>query len=141
MLGPLPHHLREPGEDGYRTPTIEDPEHHGHCGGDASPFACALSNGIDAPRRCPSHVQCTHHHFGHNPHYCHRKDHSELPFEPPKTLTWKQRIKHVTWAYFTMTMATGGIANVISTGNIGLYSPVVKLVELTSSSPLPIPRT
>ncbi|KIX02797.1 uncharacterized protein Z518_08740 [Rhinocladiella mackenziei CBS 650.93] len=35
--------------------------------------------------------------------------------DKPKHLTWKQRMKHVTWAWFTLTMATGGIANVIHT--------------------------
>jgi hypothetical protein len=123
MLSSVPRHLRKPGEDGYRTPTIEDPEHPAHNGVDTSTFASALSNGIDDPLHSASHVRCTHHHFGHNPYYCHRRDHSdELPFEPPKNLTWKQRIKHVTWAYFTVTMATGGIANVLSTG-ISDYSP------------------
>ena len=31
-------------------------------------------------------------------------------------LQWKERIRHYTWTYFTMTMATGGVANVIYTG-------------------------
>jgi hypothetical protein len=117
MSNSVPRHLRKSGDDGYRTPTIEDPEHPAHHGVDTAAFASALSHGIDDLVHTPSHVRCTHHHFGHNPHYCHRRDHSdELPFEPPKNLSWKQRIKHVTWAYFTVTMATGGIANVLSTG-------------------------
>ncbi|KAI1618591.1 voltage-dependent anion channel-domain-containing protein [Exophiala viscosa] len=33
--------------------------------------------------------------------------------DKPKDLSWKQRIEHVTWAWFTLTMATGGIANVL----------------------------
>ncbi|KAJ5550946.1 C4-dicarboxylate/malic acid transporter, partial [Penicillium sp. DV-2018c] len=30
-------------------------------------------------------------------------------------LSWKGRIRHITWAYFTMTMATGGVASVLHT--------------------------
>ena len=33
-----------------------------------------------------------------------------------KRLPWKQRLKHVTWAWFTLSMATGGLANVIIEG-------------------------
>ncbi|EXJ92901.1 hypothetical protein A1O3_01455 [Capronia epimyces CBS 606.96] len=33
--------------------------------------------------------------------------------EIPKQLSVRQRLKHVTWAWFTLTMATGGIANVL----------------------------
>jgi hypothetical protein len=31
-------------------------------------------------------------------------------------LPWRERVKHTTWAYFTLTMATGGLANVLHTG-------------------------
>lgn len=32
---------------------------------------------------------------------------------PNEHLPWRERLKHTTWAYFTITMATGGIANVL----------------------------
>lgn len=31
------------------------------------------------------------------------------------SLSWRQRIRHFTWTWFTLTMATGGIANVLYT--------------------------
>ena len=31
-------------------------------------------------------------------------------------LPWRERIRHTTWAYFTLTMATGGLANVMHAG-------------------------
>lgn len=31
-------------------------------------------------------------------------------------LKWRERVRHFTWTWFTMTMATGGIANVLYTG-------------------------
>lgn len=38
----------------------------------------------------------------------------------PGTLGWRDRIRHFTWTFFSMTMATGGIANVLFTGNKSL---------------------
>ncbi|ORY17762.1 voltage-dependent anion channel-domain-containing protein [Clohesyomyces aquaticus] len=32
-----------------------------------------------------------------------------------KKLSWRERIRHFTWTWFTMTMATGGVANVLYT--------------------------
>ena len=34
----------------------------------------------------------------------------------PERLHWRERIRHYTWTFFTVTMATGGVANVLFTG-------------------------
>ena len=42
-------------------------------------------------------------------------------------LQWKERVRHYTWTFFTMTMATGGIANVLYSGT--MKSEVKSLVQ------------
>lgn len=42
-------------------------------------------------------------------------------------LAWKERIRHYTWTFFTMTMATGGIANVLYAGKSCSYIVVPAL--------------
>ena len=46
-------------------------------------------------------------------------------------LQWRERIRHYTWTFFTMTMATGGIANVIYAG---LLAPTSRPLAMTRSS-------
>lgn len=52
-----------------------------------------------------------------------------LDEEKPKRLSWKQRVKHVTWAWFTLTMATGGIANVLHHGKTCYGAPHTSVLQ------------
>ena len=109
----IPRHLRQPGEDGYRTPTVEDsmsqhssPHHrrpsHFPFHGSSTHAALHASSRL-TPFRSEEKGQ-------------QQADLCRLPEDWPNAMNWKQRIKHFTWAYFTLTMATGGIANVLHTG-------------------------
>ncbi|KAK2760321.1 hypothetical protein FQN54_002389 [Arachnomyces sp. PD_36] len=118
----LPRHLRNPGDDGYRTPTIEDAEIH------QRKFAAAATDGFPFPNQRARSLT-TADTDGSNPQFrltvsdSHGEKfraagpptHIDLsdPSWPVK-LNWKQRIRHITWAFFTLTMATGGIANVLN---------------------------
>lgn len=42
---------------------------------------------------------------------------AERESDPQRNLSWRERIRHFTWTWFCMTMATGGIANVLYTGS------------------------
>lgn len=96
-------------EDGCRTPTIEihrpstgDIERNDHALG-------TLSNN-SSHHRLPH----THHGiFGRASANVSVISFSERLLEK---LQWRERIRHYTWTFFTMTMATGGIANVLYTG-------------------------
>lgn len=56
-------------------------------------------------------------------------------------LQWRERIRHYTWTFFTMTMATGGIANVIHTGMPRLVNPLrIPFADIIVRSALQIPR-
>lgn len=116
--------MRIPGEEGYRTPTVEDAEFDlSTDAGDAttSPTPQAL-------RRV--HTSALESIQGPNPRVntgrVKRKPETqdsgslgETDTEDPgveANIGWRQRIRHFTWAFFTLTMATGGIANVLYTG-------------------------
>ena len=94
---PIPPHMKIPGQDGYRTPTVEDYELH-------------------LRKR------------SHNPRHISLDDEGEAghasqprpglsPVLILEKLNWKGRIRHFTWSWFTLTMSTGGIANVLFNGN------------------------
>lgn len=122
----VPRHMRSPGADGYRTPTIEDAERTLSLLGvvDAnSPnqahavHSTALESALQRlPSRATDRVVLKEKKEESN---C--LDHDDNLYRTTtdasaSVLSWKKRIRHVTWAYFTSTMATGGLANVLYQG-------------------------
>ncbi|KAJ5225170.1 hypothetical protein N7468_006395 [Penicillium chermesinum] len=117
---PVPRHLRNPGEEGYRTPTIEDAERTlSMFGAGESPSSVARdfhTTALEAAVQRGSSRATSH-----EERKEHRSDadrngtgvHRTVTESSAPTLGWKKRIRHVTWAYFTLTMATGGLANVL----------------------------
>ena len=114
---PVPHEFRRAGQDGYRTPMFEDPQHYAHLWN--RHIRTPTWTGASTPR-----LRHDNYHGGWSsaaPMPMARLDRTDSSNasdekETPKHLPLKLRMKHVTWAYFTITMATGGIANVISAG-------------------------
>lgn len=96
--------------DGWRTPTIEDPDHpvnRPKIFGDT-----LLSRSSSTGRRKDTELEAAAQSNMIQP----------MPVPPlvedekPDNLPWKKRLKHVTWAWFTLTMATGGISNTLYSG-------------------------
>lgn len=120
----LPRHMRIPGEDGYRTPTIEDAERALSVLGavEESPgggIREAHSSALDAALQRASSRATVKTKPDKEAAACREYNGLGL-FGLKRTvsgeLSWKKRIRHVTWAYFTLTMATGGLANVLYQG-------------------------
>lgn len=123
---PVPRHLRSPGDDGYRTPTIEDAEQTleilgatDSLGGARETHTSALEAAL---QRASSRATDNTVKNGYSKEKSHCAQnvganfHRTLTESSASTLSWKKRIRHVTWAYFTLTMATGGLANVLYEG-------------------------
>lgn len=105
----LARHLRQPSEDGYRTPVIEDPEHPAHRRHQhVQPASGSSKERFNGLGHEPLHTSSSSQEHARRCEKHHERDRCYLPEGFPKNLNWRQRIKHVTWAYFTLTMATGG---------------------------------
>lgn len=126
MASGLARHLRNPGDEGYRTPTIEDAER------ELSIHSCdATANALfKPPSRKARDVHTSALEALHDPAYRGSRNaavnDSDVTADPGPAgsqrrgsdstavdLSWKKRLRHFTWAYFTLTMATGGVANVL----------------------------
>lgn len=122
---PIPRHLRSPGDEGYRTPTIEDAERtleilgvtdspSGASEAHTSALEAALQRASSRATNNTAKIS-TRKEYKHCTESGNRLDRT-LTESTVSALSWKKRIRHVTWAYFTLTMATGGLANVLYEG-------------------------
>ncbi|PGH13716.1 hypothetical protein AJ80_06221 [Polytolypa hystricis UAMH7299] len=113
----LPRYLRSPGDEGYRTPTIEDVEGNSTGSFPFPPATTTLpvmvarsrlsivqSNGTQSTKDVDFESNGTR---SYPLSRCRRSE------SWPLKLPWRERIRHFTWAFFTLTMATGGLANVL----------------------------
>ena len=114
----IPKHIRSPGQDGYRTPTIED--YAVQNGGPTTPSGAQTPNGV-ATSNGHSTPNSMHLRQPHARHHLNLSS-SSLAHNILDKLHWRERIRHYTWTFFTMTMATGGIANVLHTGEPSVRS-------------------
>ncbi|KAG0156442.1 C4-dicarboxylate transporter/malic acid transport protein, putative [Penicillium digitatum] len=117
----IPRYMRSPGEDGYRTPTIEDAERALSTFGAVEEYpgggVCgAHSTALEAAMQLASSRATVDTNPDKKAGACREYNGLSLFGLKPTVsgeLSWKKRIRHVTWAYFTLTMATGGLANVL----------------------------
>ncbi|KAH8690955.1 voltage-dependent anion channel-domain-containing protein [Talaromyces proteolyticus] len=125
----IPRHLRRPGDDGYRTPMIEDTERYLTISSYFPPVNSsddALSyHNLELYRHQSvgeAHVSALErvNSLALRPNWSRSSAANNGDLNPsskengePVKLGFKQRIRHMTWVYFTLTMATGGIANVL----------------------------
>ena len=114
-----PKHLLSPGQDGYRTPTIEDYETQQ--GGPTTPNGARTPNGLATPNG-HSTPNSLRHRLPHTRHHSNLSS-ASLAHSIFDKLHWRERIRHYTWTFFTMTMATGGISNVLYAGKLSLRGP------------------
>jgi hypothetical protein len=123
----VPRYLRSPGDEGYRTPTIEDAErtlavlgiteapslgsnaHEVHTSALEAALQRVASRATDQAAGNKEFSQCVDHDGAERTR--------KVTDASASKLSWKKRIRHITWAYFTLTMATGGLANVFYEGN------------------------
>ncbi|KAI4283632.1 MAG: hypothetical protein L6R38_002052 [Xanthoria sp. 2 TBL-2021] len=97
---PIPPEMSRPGQDGYRTPTVHDYEREkGDTTQDERP-----------PHAKPATTQSPSTGLFSRQSALLNLSRIDRGLE---RLHWRERIRHYTWTFFTLTMATGGLANVL----------------------------
>lgn len=122
---PPPRHMRSRGDEGFRTPTFEDAEHDLSTGSNGTllsqPTAQALrdahTSALESLQGSSTRVITgTIARKNSKINDTESADYVETDSSSAVNLSWRERIRHFTWAYFTLTMATGGIANALYAG-------------------------
>ncbi|KAL8825288.1 MAG: hypothetical protein Q9170_007854, partial [Blastenia crenularia] len=105
----IPRNMSRPGQDGYRTPNVHDYERHKVGSMDGGKVEVHDEDPESSPSTPPPSAGIFNLHS-----VAHIANLSRIDVALEK-LHWRERIRHYTWTFFTMTMATGGIANVLYT--------------------------
>lgn len=101
----IPKGMVMPGQDGYLTPMIGDYPRQAHKRRpDRRPGLSRHNSSIRTP--------IAEYFSAHTPNL----SNISLGRGLLDKLEWRERIRHYTWTFFTMTMATGGVANVLHSG-------------------------
>ena len=110
----VPAHMVAHGQDGYRTPTVEDYEMEA-----ARPQPIPNGSTTAVYREPASSKRNSHSNLSNGVNGRHHLNMSNPSLSQLiDRLHWRERIRHYTWTFFTITMATGGIANVLYTGTV-----------------------
>lgn len=112
-------HVQHSSNDGWRTPVIEDDDHplnrwrsqqrEERRNNVESHFSAQdelAKERLDRLRKAQKSML--------------RRHSNSFRFHPvhDEHLPWRERVKHTSWAWFAMTMATGGLANVLHAGTL-----------------------
>jgi hypothetical protein len=109
--------VRQSDNDGWRTPAIEDDHHPLNLWRTQQLEGQSSNSGSQLPTGEPL-AREQYDRFHKAQRFPLRRHATSWYFRPAhdEHLPWKERVKHTSWAWFTMTMATGGLANTLNAG-------------------------